>query len=226
MPSKNSIKQYQENGVYHIYNRGVDKRIIFQEDIDYKYFLHLFKVYLSDPEVIEETLTFDGFSIVRKNFFGKIDLLCYCLMPNHFHLIIKQIGDKDIPDFMKCIMTSYSMYFNRKYKRTGTLFQGRYKAILIKDDNYLLHLSRYIHLNPNELLKKGLSFLQEYEYSSYINYIGKRNTKWVKPKQILDYFEGNKQSDLIARDDYKNFVETYKHDSSGILGSLTLEERK
>ena len=149
MPSRNSLKEYVEGGIYHIYNRGIDKRDVFTDSGDYKYFLHLLKVYLQDPKKTKRTVLLDDKHLyIRRNFFGKIDLLCYCLMPNHFHFIIRQREASDITEFMKCLMTSYSMYFNIKHKRTGTLFQGRYKAVLVKDDNYILHLSRYIHMNP------------------------------------------------------------------------------
>lgn len=227
MPSRNSLKEYKEEGIYHIYNRGIDKRVIFKDKKDYSYFLYLLKSYLSDPEVLKEERTLQGQSLQKsrrsgKNFFGRIELICYCLMPNHFHLLVKQSGETDITEFMKCLMTSYSMYFNLKYKRQGTLFQGRYKAALVETDEYLLHLSRYIHLNP--LQGQSLHKLVEYDFSSYADYLDKRNTNWIKKGLILDYFVSSESNDIRSHQSYRLFVEDKKQDSHLILGSLILED--
>lgn len=116
------------------------------------------------------------------------------------------------------------MYFNDRYDRVGTLFQGPYKAVLVKEDNYLLHLSRYIHTNPLELVKgENLDKLIKYPYSSYANYLGKKNTTWVKPEFILDYFKNNKDQYNIDKSSYKEFMEDYKYDSKEILGSITID---
>lgn len=228
MPSRNSIKEYRENGVYHIYNRGIDKREIFLDRADYSYFLYLLKIYLLEPELLKEDLERKGQSLHKrrrgeKSFFGKIELLCYCLMPNHFHLLIKQKEEKDITEFTKSLMTSYSMYFNLRYKRQGTLFQGRYKAALVKEDDYLLHLSRYIHMNPMKWKGQSLPKFYEYDYSSYADYLGRRNTKWINTNIVLDYFNENKEDGLIGKSTYKSFVEEYATDSDLILGDLILE---
>ena len=134
-------------------------------------------------------------------------------------------------EFMRCILTNYAMYFNKKYERIGTPFQGTFKAVLVNDDNYFLHLSRYIHMNPLDETETGLhpvqgvtlSKLSEYEWSSYADYLGKKDTGWVKPKLVLDYFEENKGSGMIASDTYQKFVEEYIHDTEKILEGLTLE---
>ena len=118
---------------------------------------------------------------------------------------------------MQSLLTRYSMYFNKKYDRVGTLFQGTYKAVLIDSENYLLHLSRYIHQNPSEFTND-----LENTYSSYSEFLGKRKTSWVKPEIVLDYFDKAK-TDFIKRvNTYKNFVENYSVDSKEILGKLTL----
>lgn len=222
MPAKNILKQYLENGIYHIYNRGVEKRNIFMDNQDYKTFLYFLKIYLQKPSDNSDDDSFRIKSSNKKNFSDKIELLCYCLMPNHFHLLIKQKEEKDITDFMRCLLTNYSMYFNRKHKRIGSLFQGRYKAVLVQDDNYLLHLTRYIHLNPIKKITKNIN-PEKYDYSSYKDYLGLRNTKWIKPNFILEYFKENKKDILINKASYKNFVESYKIDSGEILGNLILE---
>ncbi len=236
MPSKNIIKEYLKGGVYHVYNRGVGKQDIFLNDHDYSTFLFYLKLYLDNPKNTKELdLYHKRKHTLRKNFYKTIDLLCYCLMPNHLHLLIKQKNEKDIIEFMKCLITTYSMYFNRKYDRVGHLFQGRYKAVLVDNDNYLLHLSRYIHLNPvlenpveGQTLDKGkIQKITNYPYSSYLNYLGKKNTSWVKQEFILDYFEDNKKDILLDKNktkfSYKNFVEDYIIDSEEIIGGFVLE---
>src|SRR3972149_7409859 len=154
MPAKNSIKQYVENGYYHIYNRGVEKRRIFEDEQDYAVFLSYLKTYLTpkdinllQKELSEATDALKRASILRQiklnNFSGEIKLLAYCLMPNHFHMLIKQSSSDSIDNFINSLNTRYVMYFNRKYKRIGPLFQGGYKAVLIETDEQLSYLSAY-----------------------------------------------------------------------------------
>ena len=227
MPQRNSIKTYVKNGFYHIYNRGVEKRIIFKNTQDYKVFLKYLKECLSLPQNKEKLNTiftlqgasFKGVPRQPKNYYKNIFLEAYCLMPNHFHLLIKQLDQKSIEGFMRSLATRYSMYFNKKYNRVGKLFQGRYKAVLITDDSYLLHLSRYIHLNPLECTDNLVG-----AYSSYADYLGLRKTKWIKPKIILNYFNHKLAPEFKKFNSYKDFVEKYKVDSADILGRLTLED--
>lgn len=230
MPSKNLIKTDVENGYYHIYNRGVEKRIIFQDERDYKVFLGYLKEYLSPPPKPEDIIktfilqgtTFKGVARQPNNYFHKIELIAYCLMPNHFHLLIKQIEKGSMSSFMKSISTRYSMYFNKKYDRVGSLFQNIYKAVNVLDEEYILHLSRYIHLNPAEYTKDLTK-----AYSSYVEYLGKRKTEWIKPRVVLDYFNNAKQDVFKTKNNYKDFVEKYREEtvkSIEALGKITLED--
>jgi len=227
MPSRNVVKTYVKDGYYHIYNRGVEKRRIFKSSQDYKVFLKYLKEYLTPPPKPEDlktifTLqgaTFKGIPRQPKNYTKKIELLAFCLMPNHFHLLIKQTSEDDMKDFMRSLATRYSMYFNKKYKRVGKLFQGHYKAVLINDEAYLLHLSRYIHSNPGEYSSDLLN-----AYSSYAEYLGKRKIQWVKPDFILSFFTKVKIPGLKNVNSYQKFVEDYLQDSKKILGDLTLED--
>lgn len=231
MPAKNSIKIYVENGFYHVYNRGVDKREIFLDDLDYRVFLHLLKFYLSPQDISSQNqhpLTeVTGIIPVRLHLFqtlpSELDLLVYCLMPNHFHLLLKQITINGITKLLRRITITYAMYFNKRYKRVGHLFQGIYKAALIDNDPYLLHLSRYIHLNPSELT--GIIPVT-YPYSSYRYYLGEKHAPWLKPKFILDYFQNNKNDLLLPKhiNSYKSFIEEYEQNSQELLGTLLLEE--
>ena len=201
MPAKNRIKTYQENGYYHIYNRGVAKQPIFLDEQDYKVFLSYLKTYLSPQnnkdlqrQINQAKNWSEKHAIIRlinlKNFSKEIDLLAYCLMPNHLHLLIKQKPATAIKEFIQAIMTKYSTYFNKKYNRVGGIFQGPYKATLVKSDDQLLHLTRYIHQNPNST-RPGLVELLKYRYSSLPNYLGKFKQSWVKAAEILSFFKEN-----------------------------------
>ncbi len=213
MPAKNSVKQFIENGFYHLYNRGVEKRDIFVEDQDYNVFLGYLKKYLN-PGKGSDPLQ-DAHSLSRE-----IDLISFCLMPNHFHFLVRQNTINGITKLMRAICTNYVMYFNKKYDRVGTLFQGKYKGILIDNDTYLLHLSRYIHLNPVGMGSDPKS----YPYSSYSYYLGTKNAEWLKPKEVLDFFKSARRYSLKDYLSYESFVEDYRIDPEEILGGLIIEE--
>jgi len=207
MPSKNSLKKYIENGYYHIYNRGHDERIVFLDDQDYKVFLRLLKLSLTPKNEIENA------DLIRiTNRADSVELISYCLMPNHFHLLLKQIEKTGMENFMRGIMTAYVKYFNKKYERMGSLFQGRYKAISIEKDEYLTHLSRYIHMNPVKINP----ILEEYPYSSYKYYLNGNNPKWLKSKFIMDFFSEDPK-------EYKKFIEDKKIEDMFLPEELILE---
>lgn len=223
MPRKNSLKIYVENGYYHLYNRGVEKRDIFLDDRDYKVFLYFLKQYLSLPPPDGVFLQPTGVTPVRlrpiKTLHKIVKLLVYCLMPNHFHLLVKQRTKEGIAQLMNRIGTNYVMYFNKRYERVGPLFQGVYKAVMVESEEQLLHLSRYIHLNPFEIENKDFKKLIDYPYSSYGDYLGERKTIWIKSQEILSYFKTDKKSGLADYLSYQSFVEDYKndYDFSGIV---------
>jgi putative transposase len=187
MPSRNVIKQDVAESFYHVYARGSNKQRIFRDQADFVKFLRLFDRYLS----LQEYKNVLGQSF--PNYYNRIELVCFCLMPNHFHLLIYQRQAGAMTEFMRSVLTSYSMYFNKKYKRTGPLFESRYKASLISEDNYLEHVTRYIHLNPREW--------RQYEYSSLPYYLHQITDDWIRPERITSRFETPEQ--------YLNFVEDY-----------------
>lgn len=225
MPARNTVKKFVENAYYHIYNRGVEKRNIFQDEKDYKVFLHFLKLYLEEPAP-HRVQPFGGLN-PRKSLNKEISLLVYCLMPNHFHLLVKQKTKDAITKFMRRICTNYVMYFNNRHERVGSLFQGIYKGVLVETEEQLLHLSRYIHLNPMEPSTKRPSGFNplEYPYSSYAEYLGKRRTKWINTQEILSYFKTAQRTSLKDMLSYETFVEDYKEkeDSVQILKGLILE---
>lgn len=189
MPAKNSLKVYITNGIYHIYNRGVEKRNIFCDEQDYKIFLYYLKSYLSSPNQQSRPPYNINRCFSNYDLYKKIKLLAYCLMPNHFHFMLQQFTETAMTEFMKRFSNAYVKYFNEKYQRVGPLFQGPYKAVLIDKEPYYLHLTRYIHRNPLEIIKIKKSLfndLLDYPYSSYPDHCGKRNTVWIYKDEILD----------------------------------------
>lgn len=212
MPAKNRIKTYVDDGYYHIYNRGVAKNQIFLDHDDYIAFLADLKFYLSPIpkhfkgstlKVTQNSKTYTYFpSQQPKNHEGKIDLIAYCLMPNHFHLCIRQTDKKSMTNFMRSLSTKYSMYFNKKYERVGSLFQGTYKAVLITEEQQFLYLTKYIHRNPLQLVGNNPKNLINYSYSSYQNYLDIIRQEWIHKDNILTYFSKNS-----PRNSYQNFVE-------------------
>ncbi|TAL14690.1 hypothetical protein EPN95_02190 [Patescibacteria group bacterium] len=188
MPGRNILKQNVADSYYHIYARGVNKQGIYPEAADYSFFLSLIKRYLSRSE----TKSTRGADYPK--LYDDIELLAYCLMPNHFHLLVYQINPGSMQNLMRRIMTSYSGYFNRKYRRSGPLFESRYRASMVTSDPYLLHISRYIHLNP-------LNW-REYNYSSLRPYLGQTPPDWLSIYKISQLYN--------SRERYLEFLEDYQ----------------
>ena len=227
MPAKNSVKQFAPDSYYHLYNRGVEKRIIFLDEQDYGVFLSYIKTYLLPKDTVSlQKIIADPESDWKQknkaiqllhlnNFNNEINITCFCLMPNHFHLLIRQTTLDTIDRFMNSLCSRYVVYFNKRHKRVGPLFQGLYKAVLIKTDEQLLHLSRYIHRNPD---LKGTP-LQSYSYSSYPQLLGLVNSNWVNSKPILDFFLKS------GKNGYRKFVEDVESDVSiSIIKDLIIDD--
>lgn len=188
MPSRNIYKDDLPETFYHVYFRGGNKSRIFREPADYEKFLSLLDRYLS----LSESKNKIGISF--PNYCNKVELNCFCLMPNHVHMLIYQNQQGEMAAFMRSLLVSYSMYFNKKYKRTGPLFESRYKASRISEDVYLEHVTRYIHLNPKQW--------KIYEYSSLPYYLQQISDGWINPKRVLDNFSSAKE--------YLKFVSDYE----------------
>lgn len=181
---------------YHIYNRGVDKRDVFNDEKDFKRFLIGMKEFnrvdaigsLYEKYLREKRANGGSTSMIKVKplFLGKplVEIVAFCLNPNHYHLIVKQIADKGVEKFMQKLGTSYTMYFNGKYKRSGSLFQGRFKSIHIDSNEYLLHLSAYV--NKNYFIHGGSEKI--WLYSSELDYVGKRNGTLCYKNSVLDQF--------------------------------------
>lgn len=197
--------------IYHIFNRGVEKRPTFQKSRDYQRYLKSLQYYqLQGPKP-----SFSKFfqpSIHKIDFSKKIvEILAYCLMPNHFHLLIKQKSDKAITEFVSKLINSYTKYFNTKYDRVGPLFQGQFKAVLIEREEQLIHVSRYIHLNPiTSFLVKDLA---DYKWSSYHEYVDINHNGICIKEEILRFFKSPKEYRQFVLDqiDYGQTLEIIKH---------------
>lgn len=200
MPTKNRVKIYIPEAYYHVYNRGVSKQLIFTDDTDYSVFLSLFKRYLSNDS------PGDRYNRTYENLSTKVELLAYCLMPNHFHLLLYQRDAMGMVNLVRRILTVYSMYFNKKYRRIGQLFQDTYKARQIASDEYLQHISRYIHLNPNNWRK--------WKFSSLDYYLSNKQADWLKPDRIIELFNDRKEymGFLSDYEDYKKTLDEIKHE--------------
>lgn len=214
------------NEIYHIINRGLTSQGIFFNKKDYqrgietifyyqnqnpplKYSLFAGLVSLNKVKLLEELKT-------KKEFL--VEIIAFCLMPNHLHLLLKQVKDNGISIFMSNFANSYTRYLNTKQKRVGPLFQGKFKAVRVKTDEQLIHLARYIHLNPySSSLVKNLKALVNYPYSSLPEYLNPQKTGYCQKEIVLDNFKkvhSYKKSVFDQADHQKRLQE---------IKSLTLE---
>lgn len=191
MPRKNVIKTYAPDSFYHVYNRGVDKMVIFKTKTDYLYFTSLLLYYLcpDDNLAVASLPTRRGIRQESSNLSSDVALVSYCLMPNHFHLLIKQKSAESMTRLMKRVSNSYASYFNLRYSRTGHLFESNSKAVLIETDEQLIHTSRYIHLNP---LTLGVNPLK-YQFSNFSSIVYDIPTPFTKTDLLLEYFDASSQ---------------------------------
>ncbi|KKQ34952.1 MAG: hypothetical protein US50_C0030G0009 [Candidatus Nomurabacteria bacterium GW2011_GWB1_37_5] len=196
---------FLENQIYHLYNRGADKRVIFETSGDYVQFIH-YLFCLNDKDCYENLIRSQKNAMVSEvepQSFKKrdmlVEILSFCLMPNHFHLLIKQKKEGGIVKFMQKLGTGYTMYFNIKNQRTGCLFQGRFKAKIIDNNAYYMHIPHYIHFNPIDLINdrgstsisEKMTFLENYRWSSFPDYVGKKNFPSVTNREfLLGHFGG------------------------------------
>lgn len=165
--------QFQNDSFYHLYNRGTDKRAIFLEPADYQRFLR----------AVEHA---------KKDL---VSITAYTLMPNHFHFLVRQQATGGISSFMHRLGTGYTMYFNAKHERSGTLFQGKFKDVAVHTDEQLLHLSRYIHINcVKDMMQHGrdekFKLLESYAWSSYPDYLNLRRSSFVDKEFLVACFLG------------------------------------
>lgn len=192
--------QFFPFGYYHIFNRGSSGQDIFRYTDDYLKFLNKLEEY-------------------RERF--QISVLCYSLLPDHFHLLVQQKHEYPISEFLQPLLVSYAMYFNRKYDNKGHVFQGPFKAKLVGEEENLTHLSRYIHLNPVSVLRLG-ERLSDYLWSSYPEYLGLKKTEVIslEKEPILRTFgSGTRYFDFVELKMEEEFSDEIKK----ILREVILE---
>ena len=192
--------------IYHIYNRGVEKRNIFLDNSDRFRFIHnLFEFNDTAPALniyYKNSYEVSPRKVPQKVRTQIVDILAFCMMDNHYHLLVRQRGDNGISKFMQKLGTGWTMYFNQKYQRTGALFQGLFKAVHVNKDEYFIHIPYYIHFNPLDFItpewrnrelkdyKKAIKYLENYRWSSHLDYCGIKNFPSVTNRELLIEFFG------------------------------------
>jgi putative transposase len=186
MPSKYVTRNFVDDGVYHIYNKSVEN-LLFKDDQDFRVFLFYLFIYTSPKESVKGKYPDLPLRLQSKNLYDEIKILGYCLMPNHFHLLLKQSTRNAIPKLMKQVTNGYTLYFNQKYKRAGGIFLGRYKAVKIDNNQQILQVWRYIHLNPMHENLRGHP--AEYGWSSYKFFMGEGDDIRINNEFIQSSFK-------------------------------------
>lgn len=205
---------------YHIFNRGIEKRVTFSNRRNYLRMLELLKFYsfkvvpLRYSRFIELPKDKQQQIYLKMVESGKlVDIISFCLMPNHFHILLKQLHENGIKIFVSNISNSYTKYFNIKNSRQGPLFQGTFKAVLVEDDNQLIHLVRYIHLNPVSASMINLDELRLYEWCSHKYYLKSNNDELLNKQPIMNFFKTMEgyQSFISDQVEYAKKLELIKH---------------
>lgn len=196
MPSKYLVRNFEENSYHHIFNRGVEKRKIFLDIKDYNIFIYYLYIYLKPLNEVLLRHPQLPLRLQGRNLSSEVSLVSYCLMPNHFHLLLKQKTKDGISKLLKQVTNAYTEYFNKKYARVGSLLQGPFKAVKITTDEQLIHLTRYIHLNP--LIGSIVNNLEDYPWSSYKSFITGKEADLCDKQIILHRFN--------STSDYQKFV--------------------
>lgn len=203
-------RDYKPNyvGSYsHVYNRGVNKSLIFLDEQDYSNFIYRAKILLGIIPPPKRSAK--GGIRLKALPFNSMEILSYCLMPNHFHFLIKQNLVNSQKTFLHRLCTSYSTYFNKKYERVGHIFQGIYKSKIVQEDSYLIQLTAYIHLNPSSPF--------DWRYSSLPAYLGKIDDGLSKPQMIMEMHK-------LTPDKYKDFLKNNYSSENLETAKLTFEE--
>ena len=203
--------------IYHVFNRGIDKRPTFTDRREFLRAVETLRFYklINPPAKLSLFLRSQLYKEVtitdKRNF---VEVLAFCFMPNHFHFLLKQSADDGVSKFMRNFLNSYTKYFNTKHERTGPLFLGQFKAVRIEVDEQLLHVSRYIHLNPyTSYVVKEIKDLGDYEWSSFRDYLGKSDDGICMKKTLLSLAGGAQlyKQFVFNRGDYQRKLKEIEH---------------
>ena len=195
---------------YHILNRGVAQMPVFDNAFNYRHFLKTMLYYQIENPKPRFSLFSPTVKLINQDR-KIIDIICYCLMPNHFHFLLLQNRNGGISEFVSKLTNSYTKYYNIKNKRSGPLFQGEFKAIHVESEEQLVHLSRYIHLNP--LVSYVAKNLETYRWSSYLEFLGHNNSGVCAKKIIFEQFKSFEEYKefVLNQEDYGKQLEFIKH---------------
>ena len=233
-------EQFTNDGIYHVILRGLDNNLIFKDVNDY--YRGIFSVYEfnnSNPVEIRKRRQArkkekkkscgDPLSAIIDKRDKFVDVLCFCFMPNHIHLLVKQIKDNGITKFMRKVGAGYGRYFNKKYERKGYVFQNRFRSVYIENDNQLRIIFNYIHANPISLIEprwkengiknteKAADFLKEYKWSSYKDYVGENNFPSVTERDFIAEFLGGINGCDLSIKDWIEYKKTFNENKNILL---------
>lgn len=208
--------------VYHVFNRSIAKQPIFLNQRDYQRFLETILFYSFDKPGIrfshfnrlDQNQKSKFLENLKRNVKKNIQILSFCLMPNHFHFLIKELNGSGIVKFMGNLQNSYAKYFNTKNKRTGGLFQSTFKVVRIENDEQFIHVARYIHLNPyTSYILKKLQEIENYNWSSLGHYLNKVNYEFIFSKYLMSFFSSVEKLRKFTLDqaDYQRKLGDIKH---------------
>src|SRR3989344_2475546 len=223
--------QFINGEIYHLYNRGVEKRNIVQNDKDRLRIIHDLFSFNDVAPTLNNGYRHETKTATNKPRKLLVEIFCFCIMPNHYHLLVRQLVENGITLFMRKSGTGYTNYFNKKYDRVGPLFQGKFKAVLVKKEQHVLYLPHYIHLNPLDLstpewrsgsiqnIKLALDFLESYRWSSYADYIGKNNFPSLTQRDsLLNLYKDRANSIVEYRNEFLVWLKDISLDSiEGVL---------
>ncbi|GAB4219817.1 MAG: hypothetical protein Fur009_7650 [Candidatus Microgenomates bacterium] len=212
-----------EGEYYHIFNRSIDRKPIFVykketfraiEILNYYRFADINKVKFSEFIIRSDEKKQEFLEKINHENNYLVRILCFCLMPNHYHFLLKQEKENGISKFISQFQNSYTRYYNTKYQRKGHIFEGQFKAVRVESEEQLLHLSRYIHLNPySSCVVKKIEDIIEYPYSSFKEYLDNQNKEFIDKRIILSYFKDKQayKEFVLNQADYQRELERIKH---------------
>lgn len=229
-------EKFANDEIYHIILRGLDDNLIFKDINDY--YRGIFSIYeFNNAKPIEirkcrqarrkekKKSSGDPMSAIIDTRDKLVEIFCFCFMPNHIHLLVKQFKDDGITKFMRKVGAGYGRYFNTRYSRKGYVFQNRFRSVYIEDDDQFRIIFNYIHANPISLIEPGwkekginkpkeaIKFLEEYKWSSYKDYIGKNNFPSVTERIIMSEFMGEIKGCKRAMEDWAEYKKILKHNN-------------
>lgn len=215
MPTNRKIA-FANNYYYHVFNRGIDRREVFTDKREFLRAVETLKYYRFSSLKIKLSRFLKLTEEEKSKLLSKlaenklVEIISFCLMPNHFHFLLKQLQDNGISKFLANFTNSYTKYFNTKHERNGPLFQGLFKAVFVETDEQLVHLSRYIHLNPSTSSIIEIDNLKDYQWSSFSEYLNLIKGEICATEEILGFFKNAKTYEKFVFDQASYAKELHK----------------